>query len=88
MLLTKIFKICYDTVRQLNKEMPWGGILRYDSKGSGCKKPERRANAKSLLGVLSMGVTQGTKIQLIADGPGEGEAVEELAALLAGDQAE
>jgi phosphocarrier protein HPr len=52
------------------------------------EKEERRANAKSLLGVLSMGVTQGTKIQLIADGPGEGEAVEELAALLAGDQAE
>ena len=52
------------------------------------EKGERRANAKSLLGVLSMGVTQGTKIQLIADGPGEGEAVEELAALLAGDQAE
>ena len=52
------------------------------------EKDERRVNAKSLLGVLSMGVTQGTKIQLIADGPGEGEAVEELAALLAGDQAE
>ena len=52
------------------------------------EKDERRVNAKSLLGVLSMGVTQGTKIQLIADGPGEGEAVKELAALLAGDQAE
>ena len=52
------------------------------------EKRERRANAKSLLGVLSMGVTQGTKIQLIADGAAEGEAVEELAALLAGDQAE
>ena len=52
------------------------------------EREDRRINAKSLLGVLSMGVTQGTKIQLIADGPGEGEAVEELAALLAGDQAE
>lgn len=52
------------------------------------EKEERRANAKSLLGVLSMGVTQGTQIQLIADGPGEVEALEELVALLAGDHAE
>ena len=37
------------------------------------EKGKRRANAKSLLGVLSMGVTQGTKIQLIADGPAKGK---------------
>ena len=32
------------------------------------EKEERRVNAKSLLGVLSLGIVQGTVIQLIADG--------------------
>ena len=31
------------------------------------EKEERRVNAKSLLGVLSLGLVQGTVIQLIAD---------------------
>ena len=52
------------------------------------EKEERRANAKSLLGVLSMGITQGMKIQLIADGPDEVEALDDLVALLAGCHAE
>ena len=46
------------------------------------EKEERRANAKSLLGVLSMGITQGMKIQLIADGPDEKEAVDALVELI------
>ena len=33
------------------------------------EKDERRVNAKSLLGVLSLGVVKGTSINLIADGP-------------------
>jgi phosphocarrier protein len=32
------------------------------------EKDERRVNAKSLLGVLSLGITKGTVINLIADG--------------------
>lgn len=52
------------------------------------EKEECRANAKSLLGVLSMGITQGMKIHLIADGPDEVEALDDLVALLAGDHAE
>ena len=32
------------------------------------EKDERRVNAKSLLGVLSLGVVKGTTINLIADG--------------------
>lgn len=47
------------------------------------EKEERRVNAKSLLGVLSLGVVQGTKITLIADGVDEAEAVDSLVALLA-----
>ena len=46
---------------------------------------ERRVNAKSLLGVLSLGIVMGTEITLIANGPDEEEAVEALAALLASD---
>ena len=49
------------------------------------EKEERRVNAKSLLGVLSLGIVKGTEITLIANGPDEEEAVEALAALLASD---
>lgn len=52
------------------------------------EKDERRANAKSLLGILSMGITQGTKILLIADGPDEVDALNDLVALLSGSHAE
>ena len=44
---------------------------------------DRRANAKSLLGVLSLGIAKETKITIIADGSDEETAVEELAALIA-----
>ena len=43
---------------------------------------ERRINAKSLLGVLSLGIVKGTKINLIADGSDEKDAVDELAKLV------
>ena len=46
------------------------------------EKEERRVNAKSLLGVLSMGIVSGTAIVLVADGPDEEEAVEGLAELI------
>ena len=42
------------------------------------EKDERRVNAKSLLGVLSLGVVKGTAINLIADGADEKEAVDAL----------
>ena len=46
------------------------------------EKDERRANAKSLLGVLSLGITGGTDIRIIADGQDENEAVEALEKLV------
>lgn len=46
------------------------------------EKDERRVNAKSLLGVLSLGIVKGTAITLIADGPDAKEAVEALAQLV------
>ena len=46
------------------------------------EKEERRVNAKSLLGVLSLGIVMGPAITLIADGPDAKEAVEALAQLV------
>ena len=46
------------------------------------EKDERRINAKSLLGVLSLGIVKGTTITLIADGADQEEAVAALAALI------
>lgn len=42
------------------------------------EKDGRRANAKSLLGILSLSVSKGEKIQLIADGSDEKLALQEL----------
>ncbi|WP_038287202.1 HPr family phosphocarrier protein [Acetivibrio straminisolvens] len=42
------------------------------------EKGERKANAKSLLGLLSLGIGKGSKIMLIAEGEDEAEALNEL----------
>ena len=49
------------------------------------EKEDCRVNAKSLLGVLSLGISKGTAITLIADGADEGEAVAALVALIDGE---
>lgn len=49
------------------------------------EKDDRRVNAKSLLGVLSLGITKGMTVTLIADGTDENEAVDALAALIDSD---
>ena len=46
------------------------------------EKEERRVNAKSLLGVLSLGIVGGTTIKIIADGADEQEAVDALVKLV------
>lgn len=46
------------------------------------EKDERRVNAKSLLGVLSLGVTEGSAITLIADGSDEEDAIAGLCAMV------
>ncbi len=46
------------------------------------EKDERHVNAKSLLGVLSMGITQNTEITIIADGPDEENALAVLTDLM------
>lgn len=46
------------------------------------EKEDCRVNAKSLLGVLSLGIVQGTEITVIADGADEAEAINGLVALV------
>ena len=45
-------------------------------------KEGRKVNAKSLLGVLSLGITKGTQIEIIADGDDEEAAVAALETLI------
>jgi phosphotransferase system HPr (HPr) family protein len=45
-------------------------------------KGEKRANAKSILGVLSLGISKGTEITISAEGPDEEEAVSRLTELI------
>lgn len=46
------------------------------------EKEERRVNAKSLLGILSLGIVGGTSIRIIADGADEELAVQGLVDLV------
>jgi phosphocarrier protein len=49
------------------------------------EKDERRVNAKSLLGVLSLGVAKGATIKIIGEGPDEVDAVDTLCRLIDSD---
>lgn len=46
------------------------------------EKEERRVNAKSLLGILSLGIVGNTTIKIIADGVDEKEAVDQLVKMI------
>ena len=52
------------------------------------EKGERKANAKSLLGLLSLGIGNGTRVSVIVEGEDEQKAAEELEAYLLSDLAE
>lgn len=46
------------------------------------EKDERRVNAKSLLGVLSLGIVKGMTVTIYAEGVDEAEAIEGIAELV------
>lgn len=46
------------------------------------QKDDRKMNAKSLLGVLSIGIAKGMTVTLIADGPDEKAALDGLEELI------
>ena len=48
------------------------------------EKEDNRADARSLLDVLSLGIADGNKIAIIAEGADEQEAVEALAEIVKG----
>lgn len=52
------------------------------------EKGERKANAKSLLGLLSLSVGSGNKITIIAEGEDEMQAINELESYLITDLGE
>ena len=52
------------------------------------EKDERKVNAKSLLGVLSLGIVQGESVNIIGDGPDEVAAVNTLCDLIASEFSE
>ena len=52
------------------------------------EKDDRRINAKSLLGILSLGIIKGTTIRIIADGVDEEAAVTALIELIEKDLAD
>lgn len=52
------------------------------------EKDDRKVNAKSLLGVLSLGIAKGMVVTLVADGQDENEALEGLIGLVQSGLAE
>ena len=52
------------------------------------EKDDRKVNAKSLLGVLSLGIAKGMTVTLIADGADEEEAINGLVELILNSFAE
>ncbi len=52
------------------------------------EKDERKVSAKSLLGVLSLGITKDTSIKIVADGSDAEAAVNALVDLVSSDFAE
>lgn len=46
------------------------------------EKDDRKVNAKSLLGVLSLGIAKGMTVKLIADGQDEDAALDGLVSLI------
>ena len=49
------------------------------------EKDDRKVNAKSLLGVLSLGIVKGNTITIIADGADDNEAVKTLVNVIESD---
>lgn len=46
------------------------------------ERDEKRVNAKSLLGVLSLGITKGTEVTIIADGADEEICMDAISKLI------
>ncbi|MCP1145822.1 HPr family phosphocarrier protein [Lysinibacillus endophyticus] len=46
------------------------------------QKEEKKVNAKSIMGIMSLAIARGTAVTLIADGKDESEAIKGLATLI------
>ena len=52
------------------------------------EREDRKVNAKSLLGILSLGITRGVNITISSEGPDEEQAVNALVELITSNFAE
>ena len=50
------------------------------------EKDEKKVNAKSIMGIMSLAISKGTTISLSAEGSDEGEAVETLAKFISNEE--
>ena len=46
----------------------------------------RQVNAKSIMGMMSLGIAQGEKVKVTADGPDEDEAIQNIENYLTGEE--
>ena len=46
----------------------------------------RQVNAKSIMGMMSLGIAQGEKVKVTADGPDEDEAIQNIEIYLTGEE--
>ena len=46
------------------------------------QKEDKKVNAKSIMGIMSLAIAKGTIVKLIAEGKDENEAIEGLSALI------
>lgn len=46
------------------------------------RKGDKKVNAKSIMGIMSLAISQGTEIDIIAEGPDENEAIAALVSLI------
>lgn len=46
------------------------------------QKDEKKVNAKSIMGIMSLAIARGTTVKLIAEGKDENEAIEGLSAII------
>lgn len=50
------------------------------------QKDEKKVNAKSIMGIMSLAIAKGTTVTLVADGKDESEAIEGLSAFIQNEE--
>ena len=67
-------------VQVVNIVKQWGGVVHILCKEGKCRA--RRVNACSVMDLMLLGAAAGSLLKIMAEGPGEGSVLRELAALI------